>query len=64
MTWIKVSDSNLRNGDLIGFDYDNKKKLLIAKVQDKIYATDGICTHEYADLSSLPCDCAGERVYR
>jgi 3-phenylpropionate/trans-cinnamate dioxygenase ferredoxin component len=52
MGWIKVcyADS-LSKGDLIGFDYDNKK-ILIAKVQDKIYATDGICTHEYADLST------------
>ena len=52
MAWVKVSDANsLSNGDLIGFDYNHKKKLLIAKVQDKIYATDGICTHQYADLS-------------
>jgi len=51
MTWIKVSDANsLSNGDLVGFDYNNKK-LLIAKAQDKIYVTDRICTHEYADLS-------------
>ena len=25
---------------------------MIVKAQDKIYATDGICTHEYADLSN------------
>ena len=50
MAWIKVCDANsLSNGDLIGFDYSNKK-ILITKAQDKIYATDGICTHEYADL--------------
>lgn len=35
----------------ISFD-NNNKKILIAKVQNKIYATDGICTHEYADLST------------
>jgi 3-phenylpropionate/trans-cinnamate dioxygenase ferredoxin subunit len=52
MTWVKVHDANsLSNGDLISFDYNNKK-LLIAKAQDKIYVTDGICTHEYADLST------------
>jgi 3-phenylpropionate/trans-cinnamate dioxygenase ferredoxin component len=51
MGWIKVCDAaSLGNGDLVGFDYNNIKKILIAKVQDKIYATDGICTHEYADL--------------
>lgn len=29
-----------------------RKSIYIAKIQDKIYATDGICTHEYADLST------------
>ena len=58
MEWIKVCDEkSLNDGDLIGFDYqdnnDNKnKKLLITKIHGKIYATDGICTHEYAELSS------------
>jgi 3-phenylpropionate/trans-cinnamate dioxygenase ferredoxin component len=58
MEWIKVCDEkSLNDGDLVGFDYqdniDNKKKkLLIAKIHGKIYATDGICTHEYAELSS------------
>ena len=52
MGWIKVCEADsLGNGDLIGFDY-NSKKILIVKAQDKIYATDGICTHEYADLST------------
>jgi 3-phenylpropionate/trans-cinnamate dioxygenase ferredoxin subunit len=52
MKWIKVCDQNsLNSGDLIGFDYNNKK-ILISKAQDKIYATDGICTHAYADLST------------
>jgi 3-phenylpropionate/trans-cinnamate dioxygenase ferredoxin component len=36
MEWIKVCDnSSLRNGDLVGFDYD-EKKILVSKVQDKI----------------------------
>ena len=52
MGWIKVCEANsLSNGDLIGFDH-NSKRILIAKAHDKIYATDGICTHEYADLST------------
>ena len=55
MEWVRVCNANsLSNGELISFDYNNKnnnkKKILIAKAQDKIYATDGICTHEYADL--------------
>jgi 3-phenylpropionate/trans-cinnamate dioxygenase ferredoxin component len=59
MKWVRACDTNsLNNGDLISFDYNinnnnnNNKKILIAKVQDKIYATDGICTHQYADLST------------
>ena len=52
MEWIKVCNKDsLGNGDLMGFDYNNKE-LLIAKVQDVIYATDRICTHQYADLTS------------
>ena len=44
----------------MGFDYEvnadnsarkSNKRLLIAKIGGKIYATDGICTHQYADLS-------------
>ena len=52
MKWIKVCDKDsLSNGDLLAFDYNNKE-ILIAKAQDVIYATDRICTHQYADLSS------------
>ena len=52
MKWVRICNAtSLNNGDLISFDYDNKK-ILIAKVQDKIYASDGKCTHEYADLST------------
>ncbi|HXS61089.1 MAG TPA: Rieske 2Fe-2S domain-containing protein [Candidatus Sulfopaludibacter sp.] len=54
MGWIKVCEnSSLKNGDIIGYDYnDNKNRLLIAKIKDKLFATDGICTHQYADLSN------------
>ena len=35
MAWIKVCDANsLSNGDLIGFDYSNKK-ILITKLKIK-----------------------------
>jgi len=52
MEWIKVCNKDsLGNGDLLAFDYNNKE-VLIAKVQDEIYATDRICTHQYADLTS------------
>jgi nitrite reductase/ring-hydroxylating ferredoxin subunit len=58
---LRVCDEKtLKDGDIMGFDYevniDNNtskasKRLLIAKIGGKIYATDGICTHQYADLS-------------
>ena len=51
---LRVCDEKtLKDGDIMGFDYevniDNNtskanKRLLIAKIGGKIYATDGICT--------------------
>jgi 3-phenylpropionate/trans-cinnamate dioxygenase ferredoxin subunit len=50
--WIKVCDvKSLKNGDLLDFDIKDKK-ILISKLRDKVYATDRICTHAYADLST------------
>lgn len=52
VSWIKVCETKtLNNGDMIDFDHD-EKKILISKVKNKIYATDRICTHAYADLST------------
>src|ERR687884_2222111 len=62
--WIRVCDvKSLKNGDPLDFDIKDKK-ILISKIRDKVYATDRICTHAYADLSTgfmnedektLPC---------
>jgi 3-phenylpropionate/trans-cinnamate dioxygenase ferredoxin subunit len=54
MGWTKVCDTNsLNDGDLVSFNYDDSnKKLLIARINGKLYATDGICTHAYAELSN------------
>jgi 3-phenylpropionate/trans-cinnamate dioxygenase ferredoxin component len=50
--WTKVCDvKSMKNGDLLDFDIDDKK-ILISKSRDKVYATDRICTHAYADLST------------
>jgi nitrite reductase/ring-hydroxylating ferredoxin subunit len=50
--WIKVCDkTSLKNGDLLDFDFDDKR-FLISVAGDKVYATDRICTHAYADLST------------
>ncbi len=52
MVWIKICKVDvLNNGKLVEFDY-NDKKILVTRIQDKIYTTDRICTHEYADLST------------
>jgi nitrite reductase/ring-hydroxylating ferredoxin subunit len=43
--------SELNDGQLLSFDYDGKK-IMLAKMQGKIFATDRTCTHEEADLST------------
>jgi 3-phenylpropionate/trans-cinnamate dioxygenase ferredoxin subunit len=51
-TWIKACRTeDLNKSSLLDFDYEDKK-ILIAKVGNIIYATDRICTHAYADLST------------
>ena len=50
--WIKACEmKELTNSELLGFDF-NEKKILISKIRDRVYATDRICTHAYADLST------------
>jgi 3-phenylpropionate/trans-cinnamate dioxygenase ferredoxin component len=50
--WIKVCDtSSLREGDLLDFD-QGSRKILLANSAGRIFATDRICTHAYADLST------------
>jgi|SRR5438105_12999277 len=51
MQWIRVADSKLiKDGEMLDFDYGDYK-LLISKAKGKLYATDRICTHAYADLA-------------
>jgi 3-phenylpropionate/trans-cinnamate dioxygenase ferredoxin component len=50
--WIKACEmKELNNSELVGFDI-NEKKILISRIRDRVYATDRICTHAYADLST------------
>ena len=50
--WIKVcSIDSLKPGVLMDFDF-NDKKILLVKINNKIFASDRICTHAYADLSN------------
>ncbi len=49
--WVPVCEiKSLKSGDLFEFNHQDKK-IVIVKLRDKIYATDRICTHAYADLS-------------
>lgn len=50
--WIKVcGTSDLKRGDMLDFDY-KEKKILLANFNGKVYATDRICTHADADLAT------------
>ena len=49
--WVKVCKTNeLNDGQLLPFDYGDKK-IMLAKMEGKLFATDRICTHEEAALS-------------
>lgn len=50
--WIKACTlEQVKEGQLFGFIHEDKK-LLIANLKGKIHATDLICTHADADLST------------
>ena len=50
--WIKAcSLEQIKEGQLFGFVH-NDKKILLANLKGKIHATDLICTHADADLST------------
>ena len=50
--WVNVCKLNqLKKGEMIDFDYQDKK-ILLANLDGKIYASDRICTHADADLST------------
>ncbi len=50
--WIKAcSLEQVKEGQLFGFIHD-EKKILIANIKGKIHATDLVCTHADADLST------------
>ena len=50
--WVKAcSFDQVNKGELFGFDYKDKR-ILLANLDGKIYASDLICTHAEADLST------------
>ncbi len=52
MGWVKACKlEQVKDGEMIPFEHDDKK-ILIANKSGKIFATDLICTHAEADLST------------
>ena len=50
--WIKVCKvDQLGNNDMFSFDFEDKK-ILLTNIGGNVYATDRICTHAEADLST------------
>ena len=50
--WVSVcKSSQLKKGEMLDFDYE-EKKILLANLDGKIYASDRTCTHADADLST------------
>lgn len=50
--WINACNlDQIPDGQLFGFTHDTKK-ILLANIKGKIHATDLICTHADADLST------------
>ena len=50
--WVKACNvDQVTDGQLYGFDHDDKR-ILLANLKGKIFATDLICTHAEADLST------------
>ncbi len=49
--WVDISNFlNLKKGEMIDFDYDGKK-IMIVNIDGSFYAADRICTHAYVDLT-------------
>lgn len=50
--WVKACEADELNGEEpFAFDH-GEKKILLAKFKNSIFATDRVCTHAYADLST------------
>lgn len=50
--WVKAcNEDEVKAGQLFSFDHQ-EKKILVANLDGNLYATDRICTHEEADLST------------
>lgn len=52
-SWIKLCNINeIKDGEMRAFDLEKEKQILLVNIGgNKFYAVDGICTHQYAELS-------------
>ncbi len=50
--WVRVcDDKSLGSGEMKEFDHGDKK-IMVVRVAGKVYATDRICTHAFAELTN------------
>lgn len=50
--WVRVcNDGSLGNGEMKEFDQGDRK-IMVARAAGKVFATDRICTHAFADLTN------------
>jgi len=51
-SWVEVCDSaHLLKSDVVRFDHDRRTYAIYRTADDKLYATDGLCTHGNAHLA-------------
>ena len=51
MEWVRLCDTDeLGEGDVLPFDVRGKR-LMVARIEGRVYAADRTCTHEDADLT-------------
>jgi len=51
-TWIDAGPADrISPEDVAPFEHDGRQYALYRTADDRYFATDGICTHEYADLA-------------
>lgn len=51
-SWVRLCKvDEVKPGEMRAFDLDKEKRILLVNIGSKLYASDGICTHQYAELS-------------
>ena len=51
-TWVRLCKvDELKHAEMHAFDSEKGKRILLVNIGGKLYSADGICTHQYAELS-------------